>query len=96
MIDRIFGRAEDKNVRYYKVYSKASDTYLYSDFGCTTKIDTSVAKNLYMKGVIVDIAGKMYTAVGYTEASGVATLLFLTAGSGSAATLLELKSVADA
>lgn len=94
-MDKIFARAEDNNVRYYKVYSKASDTYLYSDSECKNKIPTSEAKNLYMKGVIVDIAGKMYTAVGCTVASNVATLLFLTSGSGSAATLLELKSVAD-
>lgn len=95
-MDKIFGRAEDKYVRQYKLYCKAtSDGKVYIDSACTTQATTSEVKNAFLKGAFVDQAGKLYAITGYTETSGVATIIVLTAGASDAATLVKLVSKAD-
>ena len=94
-MDKIFGRAEDKYVRQYHLYTKASDEYVYTDSACKTKATPAEARNAFLKRAFVDLAGKMYAITGYAEASGVASVTLLTAGTSSAATLLVMKSVAD-
>lgn len=91
-MDKIYVRAKDKYVRSYKMYGKSGDSYLYADSACETKVKAEEAKNLFTKGVIVDVSGKMYTAVGCTEEAGVVSLAFLTDGGSGTATLMVLKS----
>lgn len=95
-MDKIFGRAEDKYVRQYKLYCKAtSDGKVYIDSECKTQATTSEVKNAFLKGAIVDQAGKLYAITSYSEASSVATIVLLTVGASDAATLVKLVSKAD-
>ena len=96
-MDKIFGRAEDKYVRQYKLYCKGtSDGKVYIDSEYKTQAKTSEVKNAFLKGAFVDQAGKLYAITSYTEATGVATIVLLTVGASDAATLVKLVSVADA
>ena len=53
-MDRIFQRAEDKNVAAVVIYEKASEsTYAYKDSACTTKFTTSELKNAFLKGAVI-------------------------------------------
>jgi len=95
-MDKIFGRAEDKYVRHYRLYCKAtSDGKVYIDSECKTQATTSEVKNAFLKGALVDQAGKLYAITSYSEASSVATIVLLTVGTSDAATLLKLVSKAD-
>lgn len=95
-MDKIFGRAEDKYVRHYRLYCKAtSDGKVYIDSECKTQATTSEVKNAFLKGALVDQAGKLYAITSYSEASSVATIVLLTVGASDAATLLKLVSKAD-
>lgn len=96
-MDKIFGRAEDKYVRQYHLYCKAtSDGKVYTDSECKTQATTSELKNAFLKGAFVDQAGKLYAITSYSEASNVGTIIILTAGASDAATLVKLVSKADA
>lgn len=95
-MDKIFGRAEDKYVRHYHLYCKAtSDGKVYIDSECKTQATTSEVKNAFLKGALVDQAGKLYAITSYSEASKVATIVLLTVGASDAATLVKLVSKAD-
>ncbi len=94
-LEKVYGHADDKYVRQYHLYSKASDEYVYADSDCKAKVKTSDLKNAFLKGAFVDIAGKLYAITSYSEASSVGTIVLLTVGTSNAATLLSLKSVAD-
>lgn len=95
-MDKIFGRAEDKYVRRYHLYCKAtSDGKVYIDSECKTQAKTSEVKRAFLNGAFVDQAGKFYAITGYSEASNVATIVLLTVGASDAATLLKLVSKAD-
>ena len=53
-MDRIFQRAEDKNVAAVVIYEKASEsTYAYKDSACTTKFTTSELKNAFLKVLLL-------------------------------------------
>ena len=95
-MDKIFARAEDNHVRHYRLYCKASsDGKVYVDSECKTQATTSEVKNAFLKGAVVDQAGKLYALTSYSEASGVATIVLLTVGSSDAATIVKLVSKAD-
>mgnify|MGYP004560245247 FL=1 len=95
-MDKIFGRAEDKYVRHYRLYCKStSDGKVYVDSECKTQATTSEVKNAFLKGAFVDQGGKLYAITSYSEASSVATIVLLTVGASDAATLLKLVSKAD-
>lgn len=94
-MDKVYSQAKDVHVRYYRLYSKANDTYVYVDSACKTKAKTSEIKDAVLKGALVDIAGKLYSVTCYEEATNVGQVTILTAGASSAATLTVLKGVAD-
>lgn len=95
-MDKIFGRAEDKYVRHYKLYCKAtSDGKVYVDSECKMQATTTEVKNAFLKGAFVDQGGKLYAVTSYSETSNIATIVILTVGASDAATLVKLVSKAD-
>lgn len=70
---------KDKNVAVRKVYTKASDTFAYSDKECKVKVSTEELHDAFIKGlVIVDAAGVEYLPISCKIAAEVATVTYVT------------------
>lgn len=94
MMERIFKRAEDKNVSALVVYADA--TYGYVDAAKTVKITTSELVNAFKKRALINLSGALYAPVSLTIAAGVATVGYAKApSSGTSADFATIKSVAD-
>jgi len=68
-MDKIFQRAEDKNVAVRVVYQ--NDSKLYYDAAFTKEIEAKDMKNLFVKGVVLSVSGTLYAAKSYSEADGI-------------------------
>lgn len=68
-MDKIFQRAEDKNVAVRVVYQ--NDSKLYYDTEFTKEIEAKDMKNLFVKGVILSANGTLYAAKSYSENGGI-------------------------
>lgn len=99
-MDKIFQRAEDKNVAAVIIYEKATEsTYAYKDSACTTKFTTSELKNAFLKGAVVALAsnGGYVFPVKYAESESVGSVYFIKPNSVTAtsADIASLAGVAD-
>lgn len=92
MLERIFKRAEDKNVSALVVY--ADTTYGYVDAAKTVKITTSELVNAFKKRAIIDLDGVLYIPVSLSVVEGVATVTYVSEVS-EAVELATIISVAD-
>lgn len=93
-MDKIFMNSTDTNVAARKVYTKAADTFAYSDHECKNKISATDLKDAFIKGVvIIDTANDdaIYLPISCKIASKVATLTYVTAD--SVATTAKLATV---
>lgn len=61
---KIYDDAKDKNVATTVVYATAAEGYLCSDSAKQNKIAAADVKDLYYKGMIVDLAGELLTPIG--------------------------------
>lgn len=94
-LDRLFKRAEDKNVAATYVYVKTGETNAYADSAYKTKIDAATLENLFEKGMIIVDAGAKYIPATCKVASGTATVTYVTIGASNAATLKSITSAAQ-
>lgn len=85
-MERIYDDAKDKNVRATYIFGKASDTKAYADSGCTVQLTTSELKEIFLKGGVIKIGDKLYTALHYYETSGAGTVVYVNPKSGEATT----------
>lgn len=76
-MDKIFQRAEDKNVAAVIIYDGGDDK-AYKDAACTVQFKTSELKNAYLKGAVIAIAsnGGYATPTKYVEESSVGSVYF--------------------
>lgn len=73
-MDKVFHRAEDKNVAVRIVYYKSADSKIYYELDGTTyknEVPAEDMKNLFFKGVVADNGTGLYAAVGYDETNGI-------------------------
>ena len=95
-MERIYDRAEDKNVAAIVIYGKGSDGKAYVDADGTIQFKTSELKNAFLKRAVVQIGADYFIPVAFSVSSNVGTVTYAKAGSstGTAATA-TLVSVAD-
>ena len=72
-MNKIFNRAEDKNVATRVVYLNSTDSKLYytSDFQENTEVPAEDMKNLFLKGVVCDNGTAILSAVKYDATNGI-------------------------
>lgn len=85
-MNKIFEHYNDLHVRGTYVYAKANDVYVYSDSDKTVKIDAAKLKDLFLKGVIIDLSGKLYKPTGLAVNNGVVSLSYVTPDTDTATT----------
>ena len=68
--DKVFDKAEDKNVARVKVYLNSTDSKLYYDAAYTNEVDTDDLENLFMKGVVC-VSEEGIAAAVYYSGSGI-------------------------
>lgn len=96
-MNQVFEQAKDLHVRAVYVYKKASDTAAYADAEFTTKFKTSELKDAFLKGAVINVSGKLYIPVGYSEASNVGSVTYIIPNTSTAtsADIATLSAVAD-
>lgn len=96
-MDKVFERADDLHVRAVYIYKKASDTAAYVDSAFTVKFKTSELKNAFLKGAVINDAGKLYKLVAYAEAEGVGSVSYIVPNGTTAtnADIAKLAAVVD-
>ena len=96
-MNQVFEQAKDLHVRAVYVYKKASDTAAYADAAFTTKFKTSELKDAFLKGAVINVSGKLYRPVGYSEASNVGSVTYIIPNTSTAtsADIATLSAVAD-
>lgn len=86
-MDKIFMNSTDTNVAARKVYTKAADTFAYSDADCTKKISAADLQDTFIKGmIIVDATGIQYLPVSCEIKKNVATVTYVTTDSATSTT----------
>lgn len=93
-LDRLFNRAEDKNVAATYVYVKSGETKAYAEADYKTQLDAATLANLFEKGMIIVDGGAKYIPATCKVASGTATVTYVTIGASNAATLKSIVSSA--
>ena len=97
-MDKIFQRAEDKNVAAVIIYKKTAETYAYVDSAYTTKFTTSALKNAFLKGAVIMLGTDSYaTPVSFGVSSSVGFVTYITPNGTTAtsADIATLTGVAD-
>lgn len=96
-MDKIFEHANDVHVRATYIYKKASDTAAYADAAGTVKFKTSELKDAFLKGAVINVSGKLYKPVSYSEASKVGSVAYIVpnATTATSADIASLSAVAD-
>ena len=97
-MDRIFQRAEDKNVAAVVIYKKSGETYAYVDAAYTTKFTTSALKNAFLKGAVIKLGTDSYAApVGFGVDTSVGFVQYITPNGTTAtsADIATLTGIAD-
>lgn len=96
-MDKIFEHANDVHVRATYIYKKDSDTAAYVDAAGTVKFKTSELKDAFLKGAVINISGKLYKPVSYSEASKVGSVAYIVpnATTATSADIASLSAVAD-
>ena len=70
-MEKIYQRAEDKNVAVRVVYANPSDSKLYFEPEFETEVPAEEMKNLFLKGVVCDNGSGIFAAVSYDETNGI-------------------------
>lgn len=96
-MDKVFEHANDLHVRATYIYKKASDTAAYVDAAGTVKFKTSELKDAFLKGAVINVSGKLYKPVSYSEASKVGSVAYIVpnATTATSADIASLSAVAD-
>ena len=96
-MDKVFEHANDLHVRAIYVYKKASETAAYVDSAFSVKFKTSELKDAFLKGAVINVSGKLYKPVGYSEASNVGSVTYIVPNGTTAtsADIATLSAVAD-
>lgn len=96
-MERIYDRAEDKNVSALVIYGKGTDGKAYADAEGAVQLKTSELKNAFLKRAVIKIGEEYFIPIGLSvSGAGIGTITYAKAGSstGSAATA-TLVSVKD-
>lgn len=54
-MDKIYQKSEDANVIATVIYANMEDEYVYADAECTSKLKTSELKDVFIKGVLLNV-----------------------------------------
>ncbi len=91
-MDKFYDRYEDKNVAAVVVY--ANDSKAYADSAHETQLKTSELKNLFIKGMVIDLGSGAYAMpIKYSESSKVGSVAYIVPN-GTTATSADIASIA--
>lgn len=95
-MDKIFEQSKDLHVVSTMIYVGSGKAY--KDSACTKQYKTSELKEAFIKGAMIQVdTGKFAFPVGYSEASKIGTVTYITpnATTATSADIASAVSVAD-
>lgn len=97
-MNKVFARAEDKNVVGTFVYGNGTDGYAYCDDGHEHYMGAPMLKNLFFKGSFINIQGVIYKPVSMNTVSNEVVVTYVKTDTSTATTavLATLSSKTEA